>query len=240
MKIVDVNTSFGFYPYRKVDVSLKTLKTILKSYQAKGLTLSLKGVLYDAIEGNEETLTLIKDEEDLYPIATYDPRAYPKGIEYIEDLKAKGFLAIAFFPRLQGWMIDFAPFRDVIDILSNENLPIIIHTSGYGELTKISSIAGGVKNPFIIAGFNYSNLSEAISVIKRLENIYIESHLLNSPDALEYLKKYATLDQVIFGSGAPLLSFETALNIILKNDLSEDEKENILSRNLEAILGVKL
>lgn len=240
MKIVDVNTSFGFYPYRKVDVSLETLKTILKSYQAKGLMLSLKGVLYDAIEGNEETLTLIKDDEDLYPIATYDPRAYPKGIEYIEDLKAKGFLAIAFFPRLQGWMIDFAPFRDVIDILSNENLPIIIHTSGYGELTKISSIAGGVKNPFIIAGFNYSNLSEAISVIKRLENIYIESHLLNSPDALEYLKKYATLDQVIFGSGAPLLSFETALNIILKSDLSEDEKENILSRNLEAILGVKL
>ncbi len=240
MKIVDANTSFGFYPYRKADTSLETLKTILKSYQARGFTLSLKGIFYDAIEGNEETLTLIEREDGLYPIATYDPRAYPKDIEYIENLKAKGFLAIAFFPRLQGWMIDFAPFRDVVDILSNENLPIIIHTSGYGELTKISSIAREVKNPFIIVGSNYSNLSEVISVIKKLENIYIESHLLNSPDALEYLKRYASLDRIIFGSGAPLLSFETALNIILKSTLSEDEKENILSKNLEVMLGVKL
>lgn len=240
MKIIDINTSFGFYPYRKIDVSLETLKSILKAYQAKALTLSLKGIFYDSIEGNEETLNLLKSEKDLYPIATYDPRAYPKDIEYIENLKERGFLAIVFFPRLQGWMIDFAPFREIIDILKDENLPIIIHTYGYGELTKISYIAKEIKNPFIIAGFSYSNLSEAIAVMRRLENIYIESHLLNSPDALEYLKKYASIDRVIFGSGTPLLSFETALNVVLKSSLSEEEKESILSKNIEKILGVKL
>lgn len=240
MKIIDINTSFGFYPYRKVDTSLETLKSILKPYQAKAFSLSLKGIFYDAIEGNEETLDLLKDEKDLYPIATYDPRAYPKEIEYIENLRAKGFLAIVFFPRLQGWIIDFAPFREIIDILKDENLPIIIHTSGYGELTKISYIAKEMKNPFIIAGFHYSNLSEAIAVMRRLENIYVESHLLNSPDALEYLKRYTGVKRVIFGSGIPLLSFETALNVVLKSSLSEEEKENILSKNLEEILGVKL
>ncbi|MBC7320116.1 amidohydrolase family protein [bacterium] len=240
MKILDTNTNFGFYPYRKVDTSLDTLKDILKSYQAKALSLSLKGIFYDAIEGNEETLSLLKGEKDLYPVATYDPRAYPKGIEYLEGLRAKGFLAIAFFPRLQGWIIDFAPFREVLDVLKRENLPIIIHTSGYGELTKISSLAKEMENPFIIAGFHYSNLSEAIAIMKRLKNIYIESHLLNSPDALEYIKRYVDIDRVIFGSGTPLLSFETALDVILKSTLSEDEKEKVLSKNFEGILGVEL
>ncbi|MCX7794913.1 MAG: amidohydrolase family protein [bacterium] len=238
--IVDINTSFGFYPYRKIDTSLETLRSILKSYHSKAFSLSLKGIFYDAIEGNEETLNLLKDEKELYPIATYDPRAYPKDIEYLENLREKGFLAIAFFPRLQGWVIDFAPFREVIEVLSRDKLPIIIHTSGYGELTKISSIAKETGFPFIISGFHYSNLSEAIAVMRKTENIYIETHLLNSPDALEYLKKYVGTDRVIFGSGTPLLSFETALNVVTESTLSEDEKESILSKNLEKILGVKL
>jgi|YelNatPaOPRAMG01_1025707.scaffolds.fasta_scaffold07789_5 predicted TIM-barrel fold metal-dependent hydrolase len=238
--IVDINTCFGFYPYRKVDVSLETLKNILKFHRAKALSLSLKGIFYDATEGNEETLNLLKDETDVYPVATYDPRAYPKGIEFLEGLRSKGFLGIAFFPRLQGWVIDFAPFRDVLEILEKENIPIIIHTSGYGELTKISSLAGGIKSPFIISGFNYSNLSEAIAVMKKSENIYIESHLFNSPDTLEYLKKYTGTDRIVFGSGAPLLSFETALSVIEKSYLSDEEKEGILGRNLERMIGVKL
>lgn len=240
MKILDVNTSFGFYPYRKVDTSLDSLRDILRSYQAKALSLSLKGIFYDATEGNEETLSLLRGERSLYPVATYDPRAYPKDIEYLEGLRAKGFLAIAFFPRLQGWIIDFAPFMEVLDILKGEDLPIIIHTSGYGELTRISSLAEEIRNPFIIAGFHYSNLSEAIAVMRRLENIYIESHLLNSPGTLEYLKRYVGVDRVIFGSGTPLLSFETALNVIVTSTLSEDEKEKVLSKNFEGILGVKL
>lgn len=238
MKILDANTSFGFYPYRKVDASLDSLKNILKSYQAKALSLSLKGIFYDAIEGNEETLELL--EGDLYPVATYDPRAYPKDLEYLENLKEKGFLAIAFFPRLQGWAIDFAPFREVLEILKDENLSIIVHISGYGELTRLSSLAKELKNQFIVAGFNYSNLSEAIAVMKRMENIYVESHLINSPDALEYLKKYISISRVIFGSGTPLLSFETALNVIRASSLSDEEKESVLSKNLEGILGVKL
>ena len=238
--IIDINTCFGFYPYRKVDASLEILKSILKSHQAKALSLSLKGIFYDATEGNEETLSLLKDETNVYPIATYDPRAYPKGIEFLEGLKSKGFLGIAFFPRLQSWVIDFAPFRETLEILKNESIPIIIHTSGYGELTKISLLAREIKSPFIIAGFNYSNLSEAIAVMKKVENIYIESHLFNSPDALEYLKKYTGTDRIVFGSGAPLLSFETALGVIEKSYLSDEEKEGILSRNLERIIGVKL
>jgi len=134
----------------------------------------------------------------------------------------------------------FAPFREVLEILKDEALPIILHISGYGELTKLSSLAKELKNPFVVVGFNYSNLSEAIAVIKKMENIYIESHLLNSPDALEYLKRYIGVDRVVFGSGAPLLSFETALNVIRTSSLSDDEKECVLSKNLEGILGVKL
>ncbi|MGC8971073.1 MAG: amidohydrolase family protein [bacterium] len=240
MKMLDANTSFGFYPYRNLDASLDSLKNILGSYQAKALSLSLKGVFYDAIEGNEETLKLLKNEDSIYPVATYDPRAYPKGVEYLERSKTKGFLAIAFFPRLQGWVIDFAPFREVLEILKDENLPIIVHISGYGEMTKLSSLAKELKNPFIVVGFNYSNLSEAIAVMRRIENIYIESHLLNSPDALEYLKRYIGITRVIFGSGTPLLSFETALDVIKASSLSDDEKESVLSKNLEGILGVKL
>ena len=51
MKILDASTVFGFYPYRKLDASLQTLREIIENYDAKALALSLKGVFYDAGEG---------------------------------------------------------------------------------------------------------------------------------------------------------------------------------------------
>lgn len=240
MKILDVNTVFGFYPYRKVDTSLETLKKVLDDYKAKAFSLSLKGIFYDAKEGNEETIEILTGEDNLYPVATYDPRAYPRDTEYLEGLTIKGFLAIAFFPRIQGWVIDFAPIRMILDMIESESLPIIFHTGGYGEITKISLLAEGIDNPVILSGVGYSNLSEAIAVAEEIDNIYIETHLLNSPDAIELVNRYIGADRLIFGSGTPILSFETAYNVIEKSSLSDDDKERIFYKNLEDLVGVTL
>jgi len=239
MGILDVNTAFGFYPYRKLDTSLETLKGILGNYNARAFSLSLKGVFYDAREGNEETLNLI-GRDNIYPVATYDPRAYPRDIEYLEDLISRGFLAIAFFPRMQGWTVDFAPFRMVLDIIEAESFPVVIHTGGYGEITKISILAEEIENPVIISGTGYSNLSEAIAVAQEVDNIYIETHLLNSPDALEFCRRYIGIERFVFGSGTPILSFETAYNVVEKSSLSDDDKEMIFYKNLEDLVGVRL
>lgn len=240
MKVLDINTVFGFYPYRKLDTSLEALKRVLDSYNAKAFSLSLKGVFYDAREGNEETLKILAREDNLYPIATYDPRAYPRDIGYLEDLITKGFLAVAFFPRMQGWNIDFAPFRMILDIVEAEFLPIIIHTGGYGEITRISLLAEEIDNPVILSGVGYSNLSEAIAVAEEVDNIYIETHLLNSPDAIEFVKRYVGVERLIFGSGAPILSFETAYNVVERSSISEGDKERIFYKNLEDLIGVRL
>lgn len=240
MKIIDINTVFGFYPYRRLDSSLETLKEILRKYNIKALSLSLKGIFYDAKEGNEETLNLLNNQDSIYPVATYDPRAYPRDIEYLEELISRKFLSIAFFPRIQGWSVDFAPFKMVLDIIEAEFFPVIIHTGGYGEITKISLLAQEIENPVILSGIGYSNLSEAIAVSQEVDNIYIETHLLNSPDALEFCRRYIGVERLIFGSGAPLLSFETAYNVVEKSSLSHDEKEKIFYKNLEDLIGVRL
>ncbi len=239
MKILDVSTVFGFYPYRKLDASLETLREIIGNYNARALALSLKGVFYDAGEGNEETLNLLKTDKNIYPVATYDPRAYPRDIELIKELDSKAFLAVTFFPRVQGWVVDFAPFRLALEAVGDD-LPIIVHVGGYGEITKVARLGAEIENPIIISGIGYSNMSEAIAVVQKTENIYIETHLLNSPDALEFLKKYIGTDRIIFGSGTPLLSFETAYQVVAKSSLSDNDKEKIFYKNWEGLKGARV
>jgi len=73
-EIIDVNTIFGFWPKRKADIALETL---LRLMEEKGIsracTLSARGVFYDFIEGNQETLAAAQAHPQLMAVGTVNP-----------------------------------------------------------------------------------------------------------------------------------------------------------------------
>ena len=90
-QIADVNTIFGFWPRRKVDVSLERLKALMERHGiVKAVTVSTTAALYDYREGNEETLSACQGDGRLVPAASLDPREYLHCREEAERMLGRG------------------------------------------------------------------------------------------------------------------------------------------------------
>lgn len=241
--IIDANTIFGFWPTRKVDISLDRLLSVMKTYKIdKALTISAKAIFYDFREGNEETYLVAQQYPQLVPIFTIDPRKYFYCEEEIEKRARQGFRVIRLFPTLQNWTIDTVFIHRLLTKIGKEKLILMIEAENWGTanqivryITRLYSITT------ILIGISYFNLSEVIELIKHTPNLYIESKLLNTADALEILVKEAKVaDRIIFGSGSPLNYIESPLKVIQSANIDEKQKRWILFNNINRLIKTAL
>ena len=237
--IIDVLTQFGIWPRRNVDISSSILLELMKNNGVdRACTISARGIFYDYSAGNDETLKLCKEDNSFIPVATINPAAYFGCYNEARKCIDQGFKLFRFFPTIQEWSIDGLVFGKIADILSETDAGLLIPASE--GFSKIVSILGGMKNPVIITSFRYSHLGEAIEAIRKYPNVYIETHMINSPDYLDVLKEEVGLDKVIYGSNSPLSYMAASLKQITKSDLSETMKGKVLGKNLEGLLKGQL
>jgi predicted TIM-barrel fold metal-dependent hydrolase len=248
MKIIDANTFFGFWPKRKVDVSLKKLLEIMEKHKVdKSISLSLKGIFYDHEEGNEETLRMAKKYSQIIPAATIDLRKYFGKGEIVKKILEQGFKVLKLFPNLQGWPISYAPFYRLLEETEKFKIPlmitIVVKPFGFhhlGMITEISKTTKGLKIPVILTSFDNFYYPEVLVVMKENSNIYVETSLFNTPDSFEIFITEVGEEKIIFGSNSPLNYLATPL-ICLKNaDISKKQKEKILSKNITSLLKKNL
>jgi len=145
---LDLNTCFGAYPRRRADYSLATLNRIMDQNRvSKAVTLSLKGVLYDHSEGNDETLAACAGNKRLIPAATLDPRKHIGDKSALKALQRAGFKFLRLFPDLQGGPIRYAPVRSMLGALQETNMPLLINAPTYGMATEIADLVAGWSFP---------------------------------------------------------------------------------------------
>src|SRR5690606_20578228 len=124
--VFDSCTGFGPWPIRSTDLSVKTLLKVMSSNNIScSLTTTSSSIFYDFRQGNTETLEAAKAHpQQLSPVGTLDPRAYPACIEEAEKRAAEGFRLFRFFPSFQKWPINYAPFREVVRKCDELKIPI--------------------------------------------------------------------------------------------------------------------
>lgn len=235
--IWDVNTVFGFWPKRKADIRLETLLGLIAS---KGIeracTLSARGIFYDFIEGNAETLDAARDHPALIPVGTLNPCRWLGCLDETRHLIDKGVRIFRFFPHYQEWSIDQAPFLELLDKVLAPAGVILMLPAQMG-FTAIARMAATVDNPIIIDSFRYASLAEAIVVMQKSPNLYIETHMINSPNWVELLAQNVGTDRIIFGSNAPL-SYFTAASAQIENAMAPEKDKNLIfAGNLSRLLG---
>ncbi|BDI31833.1 hypothetical protein CCAX7_38840 [Capsulimonas corticalis] len=237
MEITDVNTLFGAYPSKHPDSTAETLVSTMQGNQVSWcLTLSSWGLFYNESEGNAETLRACRTNDHLIPVATMNPREYWGQGAAIERLLQEPFEMFRFFPHAQGWPIDFAPFEDVLAILAKSaRMSIMVSVSEPGDATQLLRVLIDYPHPVILEGVSSSTLSEAVSVMRRNEHIYLETHALTVPDALPLLRDTVGIRRVLFGSDAPGLSLGAALRYVRGSGLSEADQNAVLGGNAQAI-----
>jgi len=235
--IVDANTVFGSYPKRKVDVSLENLlKTMDLNGVEKALTASLKGAFYSYEEGNKETLKACDMNKRLIPLATVDPRRFLGERSEIENLVKRGFKGIRLFRDFQGYPLDYSPVIEVIESMEGLGLPLFIPCSEYGCITLLSRLTEDKDYPVIVLGCTYSLLSEFIVSARKNRNLYVETRLLTSSDAVEVLVEKIGASRLIFGSGIPLEYFQSSYMMIESARIREEDKDLIIGGNILRII----
>lgn len=236
--IVDAHTLFGFWPSRKADLRPETLVALMKKNGvARSLVVSTTGILYDFGRGNEEALAFRRQTEDVFPVATVNPARYVGGVEEVDKRAEQGFKLFSFYPQYQGWPLDFLPFRQLLERLSEKKLAAMVYCGGLGAATLLQRLYGELQCPLILSGVTYSNLGEVVAVLKHQPNFMVESHLLNSPDGFEVLCGEVGADRVVFGSLSPLKYLNSALMPLKAALLSDEDRARILSLNIRRLLS---
>ena len=235
--MIDANTLFGFWPKRRIDLSLEKLLEVMAGHKVeKFLSLSTTGIFYDYEEGNSETLQASKDHRGIVPVATVDPRRYFGRGTLVKKLSEEGFKAVRLFPDLQSWPLDYEPFLNIVREAEEVRLPLMISVAGLGGITEIARITDGSEMPIILTGVNYNQFSEALAVTKGHKNIYLETSLFDTPDAYEIFVREVGAEKLVFGSHSPFHYFSASFLPLKKAEIDEKKKQLILRENIERIL----
>lgn len=240
-KVINASTHFGFLPYRDTDVSLDKLLTSMREYGVgAALSYSLKGVSYDFVEGNDETLEASKAHPEILPVATVDPRRHIGVVEELEKRKNQGFVAVRLFPESQGWRIDSVLFRPILRELERLQMPLILTCQGAGTASDIVRALGDSSIPVIMCTVGYFNLAEAIAACKERPNLYMDTQINDAPDSLAVAVDAIGAERLVFGSNSPSCSMRASLNLVAEAELSDEQKQMIFAGNLSRILGIRV
>ena len=217
---------------------VERLVTALKKHGvSKALAISTVGLLHNHGDGNNETLRMCAADEMLIPVATIDPRGYfgPPGI--IGKIAEQGFKMFRFFPVLQGWKLDHSAFGDVLAELDAVGLPVMMQASEPGHSSMLAGNLFGRKNVFVLEGVSFENMAEAVSVMRKFDNLWMDTRELRVPGALRFLVDQVGADRVVFGSGCLRSSFASAYAYVVESEIKDEDKEKILSGNMSRLLG---
>ena len=236
--ILDCCTVFGFWPKRRADISLHTLQRLTKDKGiSRAFTLSARAIFYDFLEGNRETLQACREDPGLLPVGTVNPARWLGCQDEARYLLDQGVGLFRFFPQYQEWDITQAPFRKILDTVLGPSGAVLMLPAVVG-ITAIGQLAASYNNPILIESFRYDRLAEAIVVMSDRANVYVETHLINSPNFVELLKAEGRLDRLVFGSNSPLSYPGAAIEPIRNAQVSEDEKRLVFGGNLSRILEI--
>lgn len=237
-EIIDSYVVFGSWPITRAEMPAARLSAILsQNGVSQGFAISTLGLLHNHNDGNAETLRICASDNRLTAVATIDPRGYFGNEGYVEKLVAQGFKMFRFFPVLQDWTPVHSAFEDVLEELNATGVPIMFESKTSGYATYLSRLAEGKKNAYILEGIKYENMSEIISVMKKHDNIYVNTRGLKLPTALKVLVDQVGDDRIIFASGTLMESLAASISYILSAEISDAAKEKIFSANAKRVMG---
>ena len=237
MEITDVNTLFGAYPSQHPDSNAETLVAAMSALGVDWcLSLSTWGIFHSAALGNAETMRSCRAHDHLIPVATLNPTHYWGQEGLLEGIAEDAFEMFRFFPHLQGWPLEYAPFIRIVSQLARlERMPIMVTTDRRGEATQLVRLLDDFPHPVVLEGISPDTLTEALALMRVQPNLYVETHALQAPHALPLLRDTVGIERVLFGSDAPGLSLASALGYVRASGLSETDQNAILSGNAQRI-----
>jgi predicted TIM-barrel fold metal-dependent hydrolase len=236
-EIIDINTFFGPHPAATSDLSVDDLIGLMHKHSVKlCCTLSTIGLLLDHNAGNSTTRSACADSDSLAPVATINPIAFFGGESKQHSFKTDGFKMVRFFPWLQDWDSEFAPFKHVASVLSADKIALMVDLNRTGMATHVVESLRDYDAPIILAGITDRMLSEAIVLMRSRSNIFVETSALLATGAIKLAAESVGAERLLYGSGAPARPMASGLAALKYSGLTEDQKSLVLGGNARRVL----
>ncbi len=244
-RIIDTNAYVGDWPYW--NIQRRTPKAILRSADENGIAelwiTSLRAVLLDWVEGNEETYNLCADAQDrLRPVITVSPFWVDDVRSYLDTCARRGMVALRLFPVFHGYALgEYDAFLSILRWADDRRIPIIYSVRLFMNWGIRAAAVSGVELiarhaphcPTILSGVNWGEIMETLTLVERFENLHFDVSCMALRRGIELLLKTAGPERVLFGSGLPFQSPESILGHLEPACLpvSADARRRILGGN---------
>jgi len=181
-----------------------------------------------------------KYPKKIIPFFRLNPKS-PSWKKEAEKRRAQGFKGLKLHPRAQKFKLTDSKAGEVYDFLSENNLPLLVHTGlGMGKIsTQVENMLEDFPKLRIILGHSgMSDLQNIIPVIKSARNkhVYLETSTVQAYDLFEIFDRVDS-SRIMFGSDVPYGDMEAAIQLIkgIAESFSLDSKslDLIFKKNLE-------
>ncbi|MDD5727639.1 MAG: amidohydrolase family protein [Victivallales bacterium] len=255
MKIFDVNTAIGHWPFRKLPTTgLETLKLQLEAAGISGaLVANINGIFYkNCHDANLELAAWIgAGNAYFYGIATINPVYAQWEKDLRQCVKEFDFRALRLLPLYHGYELNSRAADAILEVAAELDIPVFIpqrivdirqrhwldveKTVG---LTEICSLA--CKHPAVKIVFTECQLGE-LNAVRDCGNLYIEISRLRSAYGRQISKTAAAIgyDKLLFGSGAPFKEISSSLLKLEHAKLKEIERDAVAGTNACKLLKIQ-
>lgn len=159
-----------------------------------------------------------------------------------------GLMGVKMHPDFQKFYVDGDDAQKMY-LATQGRLPILFHAGdtryGYSSPERIAATARRYPKQIIIAAHfgGYTEWYKVIDVYKGLDNVYFDtcsSLAYISPDQAKSIIDALGAEKFLYGTDYPMWDPLEELDRFMKIPLTEREREMILGRNAENLLGIKL
>jgi len=249
IKFFDANVYVGL-PKRSIYKPVVSSKELLEELDRQGIEKAVVWHIsqYDLspIEGNKILSEVIKGEERLYGSWVILPPQTGEVIteNFFKDMKENRIVSLRAFPDYQRFFLERIVFGSFLNEVSERKIPLLLSMEKgiswqgvYHLMQEFPSIT------CILCDIGIHGVDRYTwPLLENYKNVYLETSLLalGCGHLEATVKKYGA-ERIVFGSNFPERYPESSVLEVLHSDISEKDREKIVSLNLERIISeVKL
>jgi predicted TIM-barrel fold metal-dependent hydrolase len=242
--IIDANAQFGFDRLENTRMDPESILGLMDHSKIdKAIITCNECMYYDFTEGNNQTAEQVKAHSDRFiGFFGLHPARYIGVVEEVDravhDLGLAGFRI--FFTEVsfgRGWSSGLRSLvlERVMKRVDELSLPVFLE-AGF-PFAEIKAFAEKYPRArFMASGAGYANMAEAIVAAQMLDNLYLEISTLDAGDGIGFLVRELGSRKLVFGTSIPFSAGSVARLNVEHSGISQEDKENIYHKNVEAIL----
>ena len=236
---------FEFYGFAKPKEERGTAALLTEQLKAAGVDKAIvhSSATNGAHVGKTNDWLAALPREHFIPFGTMHPEMQNKG-EEIERMISLGLKGIKLHPDFQQFSMD-DPLAEEIYEAAEGKLPILFHTGDYRQdysnpkrLLKMMRKYPGLS--CIAAHMGGWSVWESDAQCLYGENVYFDTSstlwFISEKKAVELIREHGA-DKILFGTDYPVMSVNEELKRFNRLELTEEEREKILSKNVLHLLG---